>query len=112
MPSKFRFERVDDKPNDIYSGSYLFVGFGFNENAQVKLSTKIDKMQGFTPMWKKIEETDNKSGGTVSDYFICFNQERSRWELNETLRHIHFSVTHLTCTTGSYNQTSLDDCES
>ena len=93
MPRKFRFERVDDEPNDIYSGTYSFVGFG----------SRVDKMQGSTPIWSKIEETDDKTGCTVSDYFICFNQERSIWELNQILKYsqIGDTFTHLFCSTGS-----------
>ena len=99
MPRKFQFERVGDEPNDIYSGTYLFVGFSSKIGG--KIYTNCSKMQGLTPIWSKIEVSDDKTACTVSDYFICFNQERSMWELNQKLNYSRITLTHLSCTTGS-----------
>ena len=87
-------------------GTYELHGFGRYDRYELKMGSKMDGLHQLTPIWKKtFVDTDSQC---VSQYFIFFNQTRSRWQLHETKTYDGLSTSikydHFFCSTGLANQ--------
>ena len=109
FPKKFSFRISDQEefskeyPEFVsrflnFYGSYTLAGFGRMDGCELKMGSKIDRLQGITPIWRKTFTV------TDSQYFIFYNQTSSKWELHEieTRNGFSSSITnhHLECKAG------------
>ena len=89
-------------------GSYELHGFGIYDRYELKMGSTMDGLHQLTPIWKKTFICIDADSQCVSQYFIFFNQTRSRWELHEKKIYngLSTSITydHIFCSTGWTNQ--------
>lgn len=60
-----------------FTGPYELHGFKRYDGGELKMGSTIDRQHQLNPIWGR------KCSRTDSQYFIFFNQTRTRWELHE-----------------------------